>query len=440
MQTSKALKRILLPLLVGIIFIAGVVGMKYCFSGETITDAFNYHIAQIEKNDEPVELLFIGGSRTYRSYDPKYFEKELGLENAVNLGSPAQRSQLGYYLLCDTLEKHQPEYVVFGFTYNGMLYEQNPHTALYGIDRMSLVNKFRSAISIFGFNKGILTVTGKSEYAGNMSLSRILDNIKSKIEYAHGAAEAEKGDGYLGEEGGKSNGNISFNYDESVKEFSTDDMLDVSIEYLEKSVELCKNKGIKVFFASAPCSLMNTYRVKGYQSAVDYYTDYAEKNGFKYFNLNYLKNREELFPDDAFKDYVHLNKKGGQTVSRIFAKILKEELEGKDTSKYFYKNLDEMKADIHRIPGCGAKIEESGNELVVKVASYHNDGVTPEYRISYSDDGENYEPLTKWKTMEQYTFDKKELLQHSMIKVEARTGEPGEVIAYKVLELKKFQN
>lgn len=54
------------------------------------------------------------------------------------------------------------------------------------------------------------------------------------------------------------------------------------------------------------------YESAGYQDAVDFYNNYAEENGIVYYNLNYLKGREEIFPDSVMHDDNHLNGEGWQ--------------------------------------------------------------------------------------------------------------------------------
>lgn len=439
MQTSKTGKRIAVILITLLVFAAGLAVFKYVLTGVDINRQFNERLEEIKDAGENVDMVFVGGSRTYRSFDPDIFDEELGLNNSTNIGTPSQRPVLSYYLLEQMLDDFNPKYVVIGVSYNGLLYEQTPHTVMFALDRLNLRNKIRCVTDHFGINKGILTMTGKSEYEANLSAGRIKHNFLYQIRYGGEPTVTEgpgaKTNGYLGAAEKMPLGGISYGYDKKPSANGLHEMDPKAYEYFDKMVQLCKSRGVDVILMSGMCSLMNIYKVKDYQQYPDFYAEYAEKNGIDYYNLNYIKDRDEIFTDDMFVDYLHLNYYGGQEVSKIFARILKDREEGKDVSHYFYKNLDELKQHVHRIPGGASKVEQDGNVLKVYAKCVHNDDVTPQYRVLVSSDPEadsnsSFREIAGWREDAEFDISTEDLAVAGTFRVEMRIGEGDENVAF----------
>ena len=441
MPTSNKKNRIIVVLVTVLVVIAGIALFKFALTNPTINRQFNKRIESIKAAGENVDMLFVGGSRTYRSFDPEIFDETLGLSNSTNMGTPSQRPVLSYYLLEDMLEDFTPEYVVLGVSYNGLLYEQTPHTVMFALDRLSIKNRIRCVVDHFGINKGLLTMTGKSEYKDNFTIGSIKSNVYNKIKYGGTETVTEgpgaRTNGYLGAPEKMPIGGINYRYGKTPSANGLQYMDPKAYEYFDKSVQLCKSKGIKVILVSGTCSLMNIFKVLDYQQYPDYYNEYAEKNGIEYYNLNYLKNREQDYTDDMFVDYLHLNYYGSQKVSKTFAQIIKDREEGKDVSHYFYKNLGELRQDVHRIPGCAVKVTVYGNTVNVYGDCVCNPWVTPEYRVLVSNktaSGEygKFKQVAGWTTDRNFAIAASKLPAAGTIKLEVRTGAGDTNVAYSV--------
>ena len=401
---------------------------------------------ELEKEGENVDMVFIGGSRTYRSFDTKIFDDELDLENTLNQGCPAQRTTFSYYLLKDTLERFHPKYVVIGSTYNGMIYEQDTRDMLYNLDRLNLKNKLECVLDHYGFNLGVQVLIERQHYINNLYPSKIKRNITEKNTFSKGEPIKDgavvRPSGYRGEHDSIEPGSVTFEYGTTSGNFDKKEINDRQFEYYDKMVKLCKEKGIKVILVSGPCSLMNVYRTINYQGAVDYYTEYAKENGITYYNLNYIKDREKIFPDEMFIDKLHLNYEGGKRASEIFVKIIKDEIAGKDTSHYFYKDLDDLKKDVKRIPTCSCGVSCEAGKIIVRATSFHNDDVTPKYRLlvakpTESGEEEKYSVIANWSTKDKWVFTLDGLKEYKHIKLEASTGAKDDIKAFAVKNLKE---
>ncbi len=90
------------------------------------------------------------------------------------------------------------------------------------------------------------------------------------------------------------------------------------LKYLDKIVDLCKNKCTKLFLVRSPIFLINdTYNV--------WLTDYCKKNDLTL--LNYSADKEMTDHPELFREKLHLNKDGADKFTRMIASKLKSLLE-----------------------------------------------------------------------------------------------------------------
>ncbi len=401
MQTSKSNIRRILSLVfivtytVAILFLLGDLmepvsyGMYY-----------NHDIEVIEKDNE-CDMVFVGASRTYRSFVPQVFENEMGLHGVVNAGSSSQQIFGSYHLLKDLIERLHPKRVFICVTFDELLEtkSESVQAKLLVLDRLSLLNRIHMLIDCFEGNERLYALKAY-RFRNNFS-PNILKNIQEKKKIlennykSYGELDEYYADtGFVYSTKSCETGNIPIKgYDT----FSRGDLLDSKLGYLDKCIQLCVDNGIKVELLTGPTTMMRVYNVKGYQDAVDFYKEYAALKGINYYNLNYLKGREEFLPDELMYDYNHLNGAGAYVVSKRFASILNLADNGEDVSKFFYNDLSELKADTYRIVAVEGSFRYEDNGMAhVTVNSLQNEEMPPSYRIEYVSDDDENEVVVDW--------------------------------------------
>ncbi len=437
MKISLMIKRIISVVLIVAFFMCFELGVGELLTPITYATYFNHDMEEIEAAEMDADILFIGASRVYRSFIPEVFEDEMGLECVINAASASQPFCATYYSLKDMIERVHPKRVVLGVSRSELLGEPELQAMLSLYDRLTLKNKVEFALDCFeGSDK--LYVLDTYRYRNNVfDIGKYADNKKKMIEAGYRADWSDSTDyysdtGYVYSEASFDNGNMKI---ERHRSFSEDRLRQENIDYLDKMVSLCEENGIKLEMVTGPTSLMAIYNTTNYEGAVKWFSEYAASKGITYHNLNYLKPRDELFPDSSMQDFNHVNYTGAETVSEIYADILMAEDRGEDVSDLFYADLEEMKSDINRIAAVGAKIKKDGTRLSVTTESLHNDDVTPLYQIeiAYEEDGKygDYSVVSEWSALEEYEI---EVNRESgfKIKVRAKTGNPGETVAYQV--------
>ncbi len=387
-----------------LLIIALIIGMDQALGylleplSYTYSDYFTRDIKALEKSGTSADAVFVGTSRTMRGFVPEVLEDEWGVNCVINAGSDAQSIAGSYYLLKDLIERLHPKKVYIEMTIYALLKEKEDvlEFRLEVFDRLSLKNKLLMALNCFSPDEAVYFFK-TYRYNDNLSLKQIKTNLSEKntLRETGSYPRLRVYEDYIGK-------GFVYNYTSCASgampititdPFSADTVDPDKLKQLDACIDLCRENNIDVVLFTGITSVMRMLSCDGYQEATDYYREYAEKKGIKYYNLNYMKERETLLPDELMWDYNHPNGKGAEVISRFFAKVIKAEEAGEDTSRYFYANLDEFQKTVKRIVAVGAEIqpdEERENLLHITVTSVQSDGVQPLYRAlicPYSGDG-----------------------------------------------------
>jgi len=435
---GKLFRRIFSLITLVAVFIVSYAFVTEKLSNTTYRTYFEHDIDEILKNGESVDLVFVGASRMYQSMVPSILEEKLGYENVL-VGSTATQPICGtYYYMKELIETVHPKEFIIDVTWDRLLNEIAPQPCLLIYDRLSVKNRIPFVLDCFETSDWKYLL-GPCRFRDNILLLNDIETEKRAIKEKNYDMYDSEND-YYAEKGfvysykSFETGTIPFVYG-LVYAYSDEDILYENVEYLNKCINLCKDNGIKVSLVTAPCSLNYMYFVEGYDDAVEWYKAYAKEQGISYYNLNYLRDRETILCDERMLDNCHTNGEGAKVTSEIYADILLKERNGEDVSDYFYKNFDELKADVHRAVAVSADIkflssgETDSVDVEVLTDSLQNDGIIPFYQIELiSNDGET-KVLSEWSQVTKYDLKLPGYTGYSLL-VRAKTGIEGDLEAY----------
>lgn len=438
---NKNRKRVASVLVLVIYLILSFTILGFIVEPVSFSMYYNHDLREISKQNRSVDMVFVGASRTYRSFIPSTFEEELGLDCVINGGTSLQLMSSSYYQLRALINRYHPKYAVLGVTWDGLL-EMKEDTLLSRLivyDRLNGLDKIEYGYKLFEEEERINFITAY-RYRNDMAKAVSMGNALDKIELIRKDYTPNKSNriyfadsGFVYSNQVLQNGNVRILGGGT---FSRENIDEREVAYLEKIVELCEKEGVKLHLVTGPTTLMRMYKVKNYQDATDYYTEFAKEHGIIYHNLNFLKNREEFLPDSKMQDANHVNGKGAQIISDKYAKILKADMKGEDTSAYFYSNFEKLKKDIHRVVAVEASIARSKDTLRFVMNSLQSEGVVPYYKAEISTDGgKTYKVLVFW--TKEARFEKDISVSGPyQIRVWAKTGYANEIKAYQVYKFK----
>ena len=399
MHSSKTKKFFALILLILMLIVTERI-FGYLLTPVSYADYYNYDIQDIKDKKENVSMIFAGASRTYRTFVPSIFEETLGIDKVINAGSSSQPISATYYQTKELVKEFHPKYVVIGVTYDQLISEESTQGKLIVYDRLK--NPFIKTEFALNCFKGTekLYLLNSYRFRDNLSIENMKQYINDKQELKNSGYSVDKqaneyyaDNGFVYSNRFYENGNIAI---EGEGKFNYSDIKIDSLKYMDKIVELCEKNDITLYLVTGPTTMMRIYNTENYQEADEFYHEYAEQKGIVYHNLNLIKDRENILPDSLMHDYNHVNGKGAEVISRLYAEILKESIKGKNTDGYFYSSLQEMKKDVNRVVAVGADISVKNGEAIIKCNSLQNEEIIPEYQILLSEDGANYNIITDY--------------------------------------------
>ncbi len=268
------------------------------------------------------DVVFIGDCEVYENFSPITMWEEYGITSIIR-GSAQQMIWQSYYLMEETFRYETPKVMVFNVL--SMKYDTpkstGDQTQREAYNRMT-IDGMRWSKSKWDSIQASMTEEEK-EWQGQWSyvfpLLRYHDRWSQLTaeDFTYLFQKDQVSDnGYLMQTG------VKPFVDEHVQPPLVDYTFgENSYYYLDKMVELCKEKGTQLVLIKAP-SLYPVWWDEWDQQMVEY----AEKNELLYVNL--LEKQEEIGIDwskDTYDAGLHLNVYGAEKLASYFGKILADE-------------------------------------------------------------------------------------------------------------------
>lgn len=263
------------------------------------------------EEDNTIDVLFLGTSMSYCTFNPVVIDEELGLET-YNLGRQRQTIPMTYYQLVDALKTQTPETVVlecYGISFDvDYADELGGGVAASTLDLMK--PSLQKAESIMANVEPQLWM----EYfvplvRWHSTPSKIIDikNKKNKdllrgYKKFEDAIVAERPD------------------DDLINDTSFGTISDKNMEYLNKIKDLLEEEGINLIIVKAPLPLNEDLRKR-----TNTLEKWAEENGLTFVDYTKLYDELKLDFSKDFVDENHLNIYGSEKVSKYFSNWYLEE-------------------------------------------------------------------------------------------------------------------
>ncbi len=432
-------RRILYRVLGIVIILAVVFSAEYvaqqCFDEVRLADYYRYDRKKLIEEGADVDMICVGASQIYHGCNPDVISQEMGIGEVLDCATASGQCDGGYYMLRDLLEHFSPKYVVLELPWHKFLKKPDRSVergSLLAADCLPFADKLDYAIHCFRPYM-YMNLFSMYRFGGNVSgISQLVSNYRAKKAVAEGnwVDESERSyrrNGFCWFDKSAAQGGL----DTAVNLYSEDQIDPREREYLLKMYEMCREKGIQVIWVTLPSSLSEIYGVENFQAAINHSTEFAKETGCPYLNFCYWKGREEVFPDTLYTDRQHLNGEGSVVFSKLLCQMIKKTLDGEDISSFFYQDLEEMQADVHRIVAARALAwnNEFGS-VTVEASCYCNKDMVPEYRLLAVKKKKILSELRGWTTEHVFTIEKDEIPEKASLRLEVRQAGAGEAEAF----------
>ncbi len=338
----KTLRTIFLFVLIVVVLSTGIISVYVC--GE------NYYYQDGKERSEmsgTIDFLVLGSSHAMRAFKPDVLDEELGV-TSYNLSIANSTMQGRYEMLQVELERNPIDTLVLGVSFNSLTKsdDYNGYEGdFYVLSKLNVqkgLSYYFESISPSDYinlyyeflHKGFACID-KAVHGTWTSKNQTSD--RGYIPYANKHI-AEDDDRYP----------VGTDYEAvyNTKIFS-EEPYEPGVEYLNKILDLCEEKGVNVVLMSVPLSdsFISTY--KNLDTFREWYEEIADERGISYYDFNLYKGKSELLSDEgSFYDMRHLNDAGAGIFSEIFSGVYKKVVNGEDVSGLFYESYDEMKKQV----------------------------------------------------------------------------------------------
>ncbi len=264
-----------------------------------------------------IDLLFLGSSHSYRSFDPREFESSLHLQ-AFNLGSSGQNPTTSFFLLKEALRLEHPIKTLVIETYWETLTGEDrdfDSAAEVFYYMKSSKNKWGVFTDSMPFPDSLKSLSKAFQFRDILKDPRIYFGITPQTDgYKYEALGFVSKDGIAQPEKLKANPlrnkKIALN--------------DYRLSYLKKTIELARTKGIRVILVTAPLPPTVMSEVSNYSEFSDIMSALSLEHSVEYVDFNILNTRKKIFFDRHFSDFNHLNNEGVKIITVEFLNHLKK--------------------------------------------------------------------------------------------------------------------
>lgn len=269
-------------------------------------------IAEYYEEEKDHDVIFIGDCEVYENFSPVVLWEEYGINSYIR-GSAQQLIWQSYYLLEDTLRYETPEVVVFNVL--SMKYNE-PQKEAY--NRMTLEGMEWSLSKVKSIQASMTEDEEFLDYVFPILRyhSRWSQLNAQDVEYMF-QTEQVSHNGYYMRVDVKPAVNVPDGKVLGDYQFGENAYL-----YLDKMVQLCKEKDIELILIKAPS--LYPYWYDEWEAQME---QYAAENELLY--INFLELTEEVgldFNTDTYDAGLHLNLSGAEKLSHYFGKVLSEEV------------------------------------------------------------------------------------------------------------------
>lgn len=363
------------------------------------------------RQQDNLDLVFVGNSRTAHAFDPGVVSDELGV-SVFNTCTQGQLIEESYLAVKKVVDDHHPDTIVFGFDFCDVQGNEftNPGRAFIKAKDKGDVGAYLSDCAFcFGDDRFYTTkesINWLFPWVDNHvkpTPGSIIQNIKMKIEQPslESAIEASP-DGWRHYGRGYSNLDHQMNYNEDDTKVYTDvykqDSLDDrKLQTLADMADYCEQNGVDFIVAVAPLPVYNVLcygdRYFDYGAQVD---ELVRKHGGEYYDFNLAK--PDLYDTTditSYADFQHLNTRGAAVASEALVKLFKARESGEDVRGMFYSQ--DQYEQAHQYVDL-VKLDATCEDGSVNLAAtaYAGKGTPVEYQFCAKDAAGTWQVVRDW--------------------------------------------
>ncbi|MDO4276149.1 MAG: hypothetical protein Q4D16_20975 [Eubacteriales bacterium] len=327
----RSFRKILLRLILIAAFLKVFdMGIRFAYQAPGTTAI--YAINDLKESKGQVETLILGTSLVH--WGIKGLQLGDALESTTyNLATAAQPLNGSYYLLKDQVKHNDIKRLFLGVHVSSMTRDYNSNIKL----REGIYDRMLSPLSKIEY---LYQTADYNEYLQYLFFSARLDNltdwdqVKNNVEYKlsndfkENRSPAKRKYVYqgMGDENTKAVYKGTFAKKRLPRRSCWDRSLiiDKNVEYLQKIADFCEEEGIELNLVIMPMVQEITRLMGDMNDMHVFYQEFCDKNNARLFDFYQYENIYEILPNDCYQDEKHLNSKGAEKFTELFANWYQE--------------------------------------------------------------------------------------------------------------------
>lgn len=312
---------------------------------------------QLYESPENIDVLFVGSSHVYRSFNPQITDEEFGL-TTFNAGSSSQMMDASYAVIKEAAKDNDIQQIYLEMYYvialSGEYQERTELTSTYIISDYMKPSWNRTQYLLHASSKEYWInsfVIARRDWKNFYDFLYMLGLLKTKQSEQYRNYEwmnpnpdssehyVDRGfvanDGVIGDEQWDALGTPTEKINVDAAQTTALD----SYNSLMDIIDFCKDEGITLTLFVTPEPERKLLGKGNYQEYHDYVEEIASENGIEFYDFNLV--REDYFDTDdktLFLDDNHLNTAGAEAFSKLFGQFFTGKISAEDL---FYDSFDE---------------------------------------------------------------------------------------------------
>lgn len=294
----------------------------------------NNFVPELEKESGKIDFLFCGASQTVWSFIPNRFDELYGC-NSFNISSGLLSMEGRYTILQETLKTNPVKTVVLDLSFGGLERRDETDTAEGEIllaEHLRGYQRFKYTLTHIDLDEAFYTFY----YMFRTGLYSIVTrNYKKTVDsplYGKGYWTTKREADMTGKTHWTTEG---------IPEKEPYAPSEESAEYLDKIMQLCAEKNIRVILVTTPYPT-NVVSWSDRDGMLETHKALAEKYGTVLYDFNLYKAKDDLYDDKtSYFDVEHTSESGATITTTELAKLLLAEDSGVGKSDLFYNSYAE---------------------------------------------------------------------------------------------------
>lgn len=272
----------------------------------------------IHNTENKLDLIFIGTSRCYTSFNPMIIDSALQTKS-YNMSTSAQDIAETYYALQEIFEYQKPKYVVLDLFFESA---DDSHDYFQTFSNASFFNSTKRKFDLITEGNG---TTGILNYT--IPTVKFKAYIKQDIARLFSGKKSKRNEdtwikGYLYEPLSVTETEIS-NF-EPISNFENSSFSKERFTtYFVRIKELVRLNNAQLISVRAPYP-PTRFKLSKVENEGNYFKTYMAKEKIPFYDLNTFKSDKYIYEDQDFADYHHPNFKGAKKASLQFVDIFKD--------------------------------------------------------------------------------------------------------------------